>query len=226
MTLIKELPRMERPREKMKLMGAGRLSNTELLAILLGTGTRKLSATALASRILSMEKDGIAYLAECAPEELSKIQGIGEAKSCQVIAAVELGKRIATKPGSGRINISSPQEIAALFMEDMRYLKKECFKILLLNVKKEIMLIEEISMGNINSSIVDPREVFRPAVKRGAASVALVHNHPSGNPEPSKADISVTKRLRNAGELLGVQVIDHLIIGDGSFISLRQRGVI
>ncbi|MDR3296120.1 MAG: DNA repair protein RadC [Clostridiales Family XIII bacterium] len=226
MALIKELPAMERPREKMKLLGAEKLSNAELLAILLGTGTRALSATALAGQILAMDAGGIACLADCAPEELANIQGIGVAKSCQIVAAVELGRRIATRPKAKRVHIGSPQDIADIFMEDMRYLKQESFKVLLLNIKNEIVAIEGVSLGNINTSIVDPREVFRPAVKRGAASMVLAHNHPSGNPEPSGADVEITKRLAEAGEILGIRVIDHLIIGDGIYVSMRQKHIL
>jgi DNA repair protein RadC len=139
---------------------------------------------------------------------------------------VELGRRIATEPRNRRVHIGSPQDVAELFMEELRPLKKECFKALLLNIKNEIIAIEGISVGNVNASMADPREVFRPAVKRGAASLVLVHNHPSGNPEPSDADIAITERLAEAGELLGIKVVDHLILGDGAFVSLRQKRLI
>jgi DNA repair protein RadC len=226
MTLIKEMPELERPREKLRFLGVSKLSNTELLAVLLGTGTRNQSATALADRILSMAPDGIGYLSECSPEELARISGVGLAKSCRITAAVELGKRLATSPRNKHVRIGSPQEVAELFIEGMRHLKQECFRILLLNVKSEIMAIEEISVGNINTSTADPREVFRSAIKRGAASLVLAHNHPSGNPEPSDADVEATKRLIAAGDLLGIKVIDHIVIGDGTFSSMRQKHLI
>ncbi|MDR2296661.1 MAG: DNA repair protein RadC [Clostridiales Family XIII bacterium] len=223
MTLIKEMPELERPREKMTLLGAHMLSNAELLAVLLGTGTRSQSATALANRILSLTPEGIAYLSECAPEELSRVSGVGIAKACRIKAAVELGRRLAMNPKSRRVHIGSPQEVAALFAEGMRHLKQESFKALLLNVKNEIVAIEEISVGSINTSLAEPREVFRSAIKRSAVSIILAHNHPSGNPEASPADIEATKRLIAAGEILGIAVIDHIIIGDGSFVSMRQK---
>jgi DNA repair protein RadC len=223
MTLIKEMPELERPREKMMLLGAHMLSNAELLAVLLGTGTRSLSATALADRILSMRSDGIAYLSECMPEELARVSGIGIAKSCRITAAVELGKRLAMNPKSRRVRIASPQEVAALFIEGMRHLKQECFRMVLLNVKNEIIAIEEISIGNINSSLAEPREVFRPAISRSAASIVLAHNHPSGNPEPSDSDVTATKRLVASGEILGIKVIDHIVVGDGTYVSMRQK---
>lgn len=156
-TIIKELPEDERPREKLSKYGVGSLSNSELLAILIGTGTKEASAIMVANRILALEKDGISYLTECTTEELSRVQGVGLAKSCQIIAAIELGKRIATKPKEKRLNVKSPKEVATLFMEEMRYLRKEFFKVLLLNTKNEIIMIEDASIGNLNSSVVHPR---------------------------------------------------------------------
>lgn len=226
MTSIKELPELERPREKMKFLGVDKLSNSELLAVLLRTGAREVSAMALADSILSMDKGGLAYLAECAPEELAAIHGIGAAKSCQIIAAVELGKRIATAPRQKAVDISFPDDIAKLFMEDMRYLRNECFKMLLLNIKNEIVAIEEVTEGNINTSVIDPREVFRPAIKKGAAYIVMVHNHPSGNPTPSDADVEVTKRICEAGDLLGIRVLDHIVIGNGVYVSMRREALI
>lgn len=224
--MIKELPSEERPREKLIQYGADTLSNTELLAILIGSGTKEVSAIMLANRILALEEEGISYLTNCLPEELSGIPGMGMAKSCQIIAAIELGKRIATKPKEKRINIKSPDEVASLFLEDMRYLKKEYFKVLLLNTKNEIIMVDNISIGSLNSSVVHPREVFSTAVRKSACSVIAVHNHPSGNPEPSQTDIDVTRRLVEAGELLGIKVLDHLIIGDGTYVSLKEKMLI
>lgn len=221
--MIKELPYEERPREKLIQYGAETLSNTELLAILIGSGTKEVSAIMLANRILALEGEGISYLTNCLPEELSDIPGMGMAKSCQIIAAIELGKRIATKPKGKKINIKSPDEVASLFIEEMRYLKKEYFKVLLLNTKNEIIMIENISIGSLNSSVVHPREVFCTAIKKSACSIIAVHNHPSGNPMPSQTDIDITKRLMEAGELLGIKVLDHLIIGDGTYISLKAK---
>lgn len=225
MPLIKELPNEERPRERMLSVGAEGLSNTELLAILIGTGTKKESAMRLAEKILAKE-EGLHFLGAAMPEDLWQIPGIGKAKSCQIAAAVELGKRLSSRTKSERLHIVSPEDIASQFMEKMRYLKKESFKILLLNTKNEIMSEENISTGNINSSIVDPREVFNPAIRKSASSVALIHNHPSGDPEPSEADINVTKRLIKAGELLDIKVVDHIIIGDGTYVSFKRKKLI
>lgn len=222
-TTIKELPNEERPREKLIQYGSASLSNAELLAILIATGTRDGSAIMLANKILSLEKNGISNLVHCTIEELSQIPGIGTAKSSQIVAAIELGKRIATKPKEKRINVKAPKEVADLFMEEMRYLKREFFKVLLLNTKNEILSIEDTSIGNLNSSIVHPREVFCNAVKKSAASIIVIHNHPSGNPMPSQADINTTTRLVEAGKILGISVVDHLIIGDGNFVSLKEK---
>ncbi len=220
---IMELPQEERPREKLLRDGCAFLSNGELLAILLGTGTRDSSALSVAGGILSMEKAGLSYLVDCTPEELCNVEGIGIAKACKVIAAVELGKRIARSSGEKRYAVGNPGEVAALYMEEMRHLKKEHFKVLLLNTKNEILSAENISIGNLNSSIVHPREVFRNAVKRGAAAIIVIHNHPSGNPSPSQNDLDITRRLSEAGQLLGIPLLDHLIIGDGAFISLKEK---
>ncbi len=222
-TLIRELPEEERPREKLLKFGATCLSNSELLAILIGSGAKNISAITLAHRILSMDKNGIANLASCNALELCNIPGIGLAKSAQIVAAIELGKRISTTPKEKRIQIHQPEIVADLFMEQMRYFKKEYFKVLLLNVKNEIITIEDTSIGDLSSSIVHPREVFYSAVKKSAASVILVHNHPSGNPTPSKRDLEITERLVEAGRILGIIVIDHLIIGDGLYISLKEK---
>lgn len=220
---IKELPVDERPREKLLRFGSGFLSNGELLAILIGTGTKDRSALSLANSILSMEKEGISHLTDCTAEELCLIEGIGIAKSCKVIAAIELGKRIAGRKGEKKYVAGSPGEVADLYMEEMRHLKKEYFKVLLLNTKNEILSAENTSIGNLNSSIVHPREVFRSAVKKGAAAVIVMHNHPSGNPMPSQNDLDITRRLKEAGDLIGIPLLDHLIIGDGIFISLKEK---
>lgn len=223
---IKRLPQMERPREKLILYGREFLSNAELLSILLRTGTKDKSSLALAQELLSMDEDGIIFLGECTPEELSEIKGIGRAKACQILAAVELGKRIACLPRKDRIEIANPNDIAQLFMEKMRYYKKEHFKVLMINAKGEIIEETEISVGDLCSTVIHPREVFSNAIRRGAASVIFVHNHPSGNPKPSKQDIETTKRLVRAADILGIPVLDHIIIGDGKYMSFKRKGLI
>ena len=223
---IKELPLSERPREKMLGGGGPYLSNTELLAILIGTGTKNKSALRLAEDILSLNDSGILFLSECSPEELARIKGIGEAKACQILAGIELGRRIATKPRDKKVRINSPDTIVSLFMEEMRYYKKEIFNILLINTKGEIIGTEEISVGDLASTVIHPREVFLPAIRRSAAAVAFVHNHPSGDPAPSGDDVETTKKLVDAGKIIGIAVWDHIIIGDGKYISLKEEQLI
>ncbi|QEK13627.1 JAB domain-containing protein [Crassaminicella thermophila] len=216
----------ERPREKLLMSGANALSNAELLAILIRTGTKETSAIDLSQRILSASDDGLRYLADCTIEELSQIKGIGVAKACQVVAAIELGKRLAMSSAKAKININSPRDIVKIFMEEMRYYKKEYFKIMLLNTKNEIISIENISIGSLNSSLVHPREVFVRAIRKSAASLVLIHNHPSGNPKPSNEDIKITQRLIEAGKIIGIEILDHIIIGDGIYISLKEISMI
>jgi len=223
---IKELPISERPREKMLSGGTAYLSNSELLAILLRTGMKNKSALRLAEEILSLNDSGILFLSECSPEELADIKGIGHAKACQVLAGIELGKRIATKPRDKKVRVSNPESIVSLFMEEMRYYKKEIFNVLLINTKGEIIGTDEISVGDLVSTVIHPREVFLPAIKRSAAAVAFVHNHPSGDPAPSGDDIATTKKLVDAGKIIGIAVWDHIIIGDGKYVSLREEQLI
>jgi len=222
---IKEMPESERPREKLLTYGVNTLSNTELLAILLSTGTREISALDLARNVLCSTKEGLRFLTDCTIEELSQIKGIGLAKSSQIIAAVELGKRIALTTKANNYKIRTPDDVSHLLMEEMRYLKKEFFNIILLNTKNEVIAVENISIGSLNASIVHPREVFVRAIKRNSSSIILVHNHPSGDPHPSNEDISITNRLVEAGKLIGIEVLDHIIIGDNIYISLKEKNM-
>ena len=221
---VREMPELERPREKLLRYGVSALSNAELIALLLGSGTGNMSAITIANMLISRDPAGIVFLGDCPPEELCSMKGIGPAKAAVIMAAVEIGRRIMTAPRGKKIKTSSPEQIASLFMEKMRYLKKEEFKVLLLNVKNEIISVEDVSMGSVSNSEAHPREVFYAPVRRGAASVVLVHNHPSGNPEPSESDLLVTQRMVLAGEILGIKVLDHVIIGDGSYVSLKSEG--
>lgn len=223
---IRQLPEDERPREKLLKEGIENLSTAEVLAVLIGSGTREKSAIELATEILTISSKGIVFLAECRPEELESIKGIGRAKACEILAAAELGKRIASRPKCKRPEISSAQDIADIFMERMRYYKKEHFISLMINAKGEIIEESKISIGDLCSSTTHPREVFVDAVRRSAGSVIFLHNHPSGDPEPSQMDVETTKRLMEAGELLGIPVLDHIVIGDGKFVSMKARGLI
>ena len=223
-TSIKNLPQAERPREKIISGGIASLTNAELLAVLIGSGNKEASVMTLAERVLAADSTGLLYLNDCSYEELCQIEGIGPAKSAIILAAVELGRRLMTAPRKRKVSITRSDEIAALYMEKMRYLKKENLKVLLLNAKNEIMMTEDVSTGSLMTSEAHPREVFSAPIKRGAANIILVHNHPSGDPSPSEADILLTERLSEAGMLLGINVLDHIIIGDGIYTSLKSEG--
>jgi len=222
---IKQMAEDERPREKLVKYGANSLSNTELLAILIRTGTKYASAIDLAQQILSTNQEGLRVLTDSTVEELSCIKGIGLSKAAQMLAAIELGKRLAVMSNNTQ-GIKSPKDVSNLFMEEMRYYKKEHFKILLLNTKNEIISSNLVSVGSLNSSLVHPREVFVNAIKKSASCIILVHNHPSGNTRPSEEDINITKRLIEAGKIIGIDVLDHIIIGDGSYCSLKEQAII
>ncbi|MEW5785821.1 MAG: DNA repair protein RadC [Bacillota bacterium] len=222
---IKDLPLEERPREKLKLLGAEALSNAELLAVLLRTGSARESALQLAGRLLSRSRS-LRALPDLTLEEMEQIKGLGPAKAVMIKAALELGRRLATTPREEAGSITNPRQAAELFMEDLRYKKKEYFKVLLLDTKNHIISREEVSVGSLNASIVHPREIFGTPLRKSAASVILVHNHPSGDPSPSQEDLEVTRRLVDAGNILGVAVRDHIIIGDGCFFSFKEKGLI
>lgn len=223
---IKEMPEYERPREKLIRYGSETLSNSELLAILIRTGSKEQSALELANTVLSSDNNGIRFLAKCTVEELNTIKGIGKSKACQIIAAIELGKRLSRSTLESKKAIRSPKDVKDIFIDDMRFLEKEHFKVVFLNTKNEIIAFETISIGSLNASIVHPREVFNRAIKKSSASIILLHNHPSGNCEPSKEDINVTKRLIEAGKIIGIEVLDHIIIGDGDYFSLKENSLI
>ena len=222
---LKEMPEQQRPRERLLHFGASSLSDIELLAILLRTGTKNASAIDLAKLLLAKFGD-LQGLLDASVEEMAKLKGIGTAKAVQIKAALELSKRLMILPSAKRVTIRTPKDVVALVMGDMRYLDKEYFRALLLNTKNQVLSIETISIGTLDSSMVHPRELFKIAVKKSAAALILVHNHPSGDPTPSKDDINITKRIVKSGEILGISVLDHVIIGDNKFISLKTEGLI
>jgi len=223
--MIKDLPLEERPREKLKALGAGALSNAELLAILLRSGNKNESAVQLATKIIS-RGGGLRNLPQLSLEDLQENKGIGPDKAVMIKAALEMGSRLATTPREENSSITTPRQAAGLFMEELRYKKKEYFKILLLNTKNHVISREEISVGSLSASIVHPREIFTLPLRKSAASIILFHNHPSGDPAPSQEDLEVTRRLVDAGNILGIAVRDHIIIGDGCFFSFREKGLL
>ena len=218
---IKSLSEMERPLEKAAVHGIGSLSNVELLGVIIHSGTRDSSALHLAEELLSGCPHGISDLGSMTLEELEVPRGIGPAKACRILAAVDLGKRIAAAAPVRRPVVRCAEDVAAIFMERLRYEKKEHFFSVLLNVRGEVIEADPVSVGELTSTVVHPREVFRQAVRRSAAAVIFVHNHPSGDPTPSNMDYRTTQRLIECGELLGIEVHDHIVIGDGKYESLR-----
>ena len=220
---IREMPTGERPRERLVEYGSKNLSNTELVAILLRTGSAGENVISLSSRILT-RFGGLAGLGKAAFAELCGEKGLSEAKACQLLAALELGRRFISLSPEERIIISSPQDAANLVTGEMGTLDQEHLRVILLNTRNEVLSTHEIYVGNVNSSVVRPAEIFRPAVRNNAPSLIVVHNHPSGNPAPSEDDIAITKDLVASGKLLGIEVLDHLVIGSGHrYVSMNEN---
>lgn len=221
--MLKGIPQNEQPREKLMSSGVSVLSNSELLAILLRTGTQNKSAVELGHNIVNNYANDFSEIANVTIEELSQMQGIGPSKACQIIAALEIGKRVQMAGMQRRTKISSPAEVFSYFKAHLSDLKIEKFIVVLLNTKNEIINWEVVSIGSLNTSIVHPREVFNRAVKRSAASILVLHNHPSGHVTPSGEDRNITKRLKEAGSLLGIPLVDHLIIGKTGYYSFKEE---
>ena len=225
---MKDLPVLEQPYEKLTRFGAEMLSNAELLAIIIKTGCKSDTSVTLAQKLLKEDKSGkgLAFLHELSLEQLMKIRGIGRVKAIQIKAVMEFSKRITTAHDTDSpIVIKSPDDISRLLMEEMRHLNKEVFKVVLLNTKNHVIRIYDVSIGSLNASIVHPREVFVEVIKTSCSAVVFIHNHPSGDPQPSKEDIETTSRLVNAGNILGIKVLDHIILGNGRFVSLKEKGI-
>ncbi len=222
---IKDLPADTRPRERLLREGAEVLSDIEILAILLRTGSREATALDLAALIMLRFKT-LRHLLGATIEELSEIKGVGPAKACQIKAALELARRTTVYSGQQHPVIKTPDDAAALVMEEMKHFDREHFRAILLNTKNRVIGTDRVSVGTLNSSVVHPRELFRNAIKRGAASIILLHNHPSGDPTPSREDKDITRRVMEAGNIIGIEVLDHIIIGDNRFISLKAHGLI
>jgi DNA repair protein RadC len=221
---IKELPSDERPRERLLQFGAGNLSNAELLAIILRTGARDENVVRVAQRIL-ITFDGLPGLARASPTELTNEKGLGPAKAAQLKAAFELGRRLLATSREERAQIRSPADAANLVMSEMGFLEQEELRIMLLDTKNHVLETPTLYRGSLNTSLIRVGELFRAAVRANSASLIVVHNHPSGDPTPSPEDVAVTKQIVEAGQLLDVEVLDHLIIGGQRFVSLKERGL-
>ena len=222
---LKDLPAEERPRERLHAYGARALTTAELIAILIRTGNAQRSAVSLGEFLLA-EFGSIQGVATASAEQLAAVKGLGTAKAAQIKAAIEFGNRLALFTEEGRPSIGSPRDVSNLLMPDLRYQKKEHLKSLLLDTKNRVLAIKTVSIGDLSSSIVHPREVYKDAVLASAASIIIAHNHPSGDPTPSAEDVAVTKRLIQSGEIMGIDLLDHIVLGDGTFVSLKERGLI
>jgi DNA repair protein RadC len=223
---IHDLPVSERPRERLHRFGVEALSVQEILALIMGRGSSGESVTVTAQRLLS-RFGNIKGLASASLEELAGIKGIGPAKASQIKAAFELANRLEDSTEQGKKPlVKTPEEVVSLVKGRLKDKKKEHFQALLLDTRSRLINIVEISVGSLDTSIVHPREVFKEAISASAASVLFVHNHPSGDPTPSEDDIKLTERLTKAGEVIGIDVLDHIVIGNTEYISLKREGII
>jgi len=222
---ISELPTTERPRERLRQSGAASLSNSELLAIILRTGTNVENVLELANRLL-VKFGGLSGLSRASLNELCNEHGVGQAKAAQIKAAIELGRRSASTLPEEKPTIRSPQDAASLLMADMGTLQQEHLRVMLLNSKNQLIAIHEVYKGNVNTSTIRISELFHSAVRENCPAVIVVHNHPSGDPEPSSDDITTTEHMVKGGKTLDIEVLDHLIVGDHRFVSLKERGII
>ena len=221
---IKHLPECERPYEKMELYGEKMLSNAELLAIIIKSGTKENTSVELANKVLSMvdnqENNLLQSLQGVSIEEFQKIKGIGKVKAIQLKAVCELARRMAQPINKRAVKVKSSADVADLLMEELRFEKVEYVKLLLLNAKNMVTRILDVSKGGMNSAVVEPKEILQEAIKAGIPKIILVHNHPSGDSTPSQADIEMTKRLYMAANIVGIQLLDHIVIGNGCYTSI------
>lgn len=219
--LIRDLPTDERPRERLRMRGAETLTNAELIAILLRTGANGENAVAVGQRLLA-EFEGLAGLGRAGFGELRNQHAMGEAKVCQLLAAIELGKRVAKAQPAERRIIRSPEDVFSLLFADMALLEQEQLRVVLLNTRNEVLAVREVYRGNVSTVLIRIAEVFAPAIREGCTSLIAVHNHPSGDPAPSAEDAHLTKQLAEAGKLLGIEVMDHIVIARRGHASMRD----
>lgn len=225
---MKDLPRSERPYEKCQMYGAGTLTDAELLAVILRTGTKHCQSVELAQRVLSSLEpyEGILVIHHVTMEQLLQVKGIGTVKATQILCVAELAKRLAKASPEKRKQFQTPDEVARAYMESMRHLEKEKVCLLLLDGKHRLIKETTVSIGTVNASICEAREVFIEALNAKAVYMILLHNHPSGDPTPSKEDMKITKRLKEGAEMIGIPLTDHIIIGERCYTSFKEKGLI
>lgn len=227
MNTMKDIPNAERPYEKCLKQGAEALSDAELLAVLLRTGTKGENVLALAKRLLYQDGGaGLLGIHQFSFQSLMKLKGIGKVKAVQILCLSELAKRLSKASVEPRLRFSSSKSVAEYYMEDLRHRNQEVMKLLLLNSKAELIDETNISKGTVNASLVTPRELFVEALKKEAVSMILLHNHPSGDPTPSRDDILTTKRISECGLLIGIELLDHIIIGNNCYVSFQEENLL
>lgn len=222
--LIRDLPATERPRERLRDHGPNALGTAELLAILLRVGVAAESVLSLSHRLLA-KYGGLAGLVRASFAELCAEHGMGQAKAAQLKAALELGRRLGALGPEERPTISSPEDVKNLLMGEMAFLEQEHLRVLLLNTRNQVLGTHEVYKGSLNTALIRVGEVFREAVRQNCAAIIVVHNHPSGDPTPSNEDVRVTEEIIKAGQLLDIEVIDHVVIGQQRYVSLKERGL-
>lgn len=231
---MKELPESERPYEKMELYGAKALSDSELLAIIIKCGTKEETSVELAQKILNLNKNlkqkntkkqsnDLRFLQDLTIEELTLVKGIGKIKAIQIVATCELAKRMSKPINSLKIVIKDTKDVANLFMDELKYEKREIAKLLILNSKNVVLKITDIALGGGNFALIEPKTILQEPIKIGASKIILVHNHPSGNPKPSQADFQITDRIYECADIMGITLLDHVIIGDNCFASALYK---
>lgn len=222
---LKDIPSTERPVEKLLKYGPDKLSNSELLAIILRTGIKGENILTLSNRIIA-EFNGLEGLLNVGIGEITSIKGIKESKGSQILALVELAKRINSLNRSNNQKVTSPKDIAEMLMAEMKFLKQEVLKLVMLNTKNIVISIKDIFIGSLNTAVIHPREIYKEAIKNSSASIIICHNHPSGDPTPSKEDVDSTIRLKESGKIIGIDLLDHIIVGNNKYISLKEKGII
>ena len=224
---IKDLPEDERPRERLFKYGPQALKTSELLAIIIRVGNPEETAVQVAEKLLQKYSGDLRRIAGETEKQLSDgIKGLGNSKAAQIMAAFESGKRLSAFTGNERPQINSPSDVARILMSQLRYLNTETLHALSLDAKNYVTKQRRIFEGSLDVSIVHPREIFKFALEESAAAIIIVHNHPSGDPAPSKDDVKITRQLVEAGKVMDIPVLDHIVIGDGKYVSLRERGII
>lgn len=225
---MKQIPISERPYEKFLSKGVQTLSDAELLAVILRTGSKSQDVVSLANTILRSigEYPGLLVLHHLSMKELMEIDGIGTVKAIQILCIVELSRRMTKATREDGVHLLSPDAVASYYMEDMRHLATEQILLVMIDSKSKILAEKIISSGTVNASILAPREIFIHALKQGAVNIILLHNHPSGDPTPSVEDVSTTRRVKEAGLLIGIKLMDHIIIGDNKYVSLKEKGLL